>query len=385
MIVSFNRSVPVLFGAGASLRTGLKLKEMGVMKVFCVHDKGIKDAGIADIILSNLKAAGLEVIVFDGVMADPPDTVINEAAAMANKQQVDGVVGIGGGSAMDTAKGVNVLLTNPPPINQYYVGSGAVIKPGKPLVLLPTTAGTGSEMTAISVVSDTASRTKKGVIGPAAIATLAIVDPELMLGLPPHITASTGMDAFSHAAEALTSGGMNPMSDTLAEKAISLITENLLKAVNNGSDLTARTNMSFAALLAGIAFNDALTHWGHALAHTIGAYYHIPHGVGCAVALPGVIEYVADAVPEKVEQIAKAMGISLSKDLSPEELGNEVAGAIRRLNREAGIPGLKDFNIEESSLEQIVGNVLADDCAMFGPKRASAKQILSMLKRAYAS
>ncbi|HHT46510.1 MAG TPA: iron-containing alcohol dehydrogenase [Firmicutes bacterium] len=384
MIVSFNRSVPALFGAGASLRTGMKVKELGMKKVFCVHDKGIKDAGIADKIIKNLQAAGLEVVVFDGVIADPPDFMINEAGKIANEQKVDGIVGIGGGSTMDTAKAVNVLLTNPPPISQYYVGLGAEMKPGKPLVLLPTTAGTGSEMTAISVVSNTASNTKNGVIGPAATATLAIVDPELTLGLPPHITASTGMDAFSHAAEALTSEGMNPMSDVLAEKAISLITNNLKKAMKNGSDLTARINMSFAALLAGIAFNDALTHWGHAIAHTIGTHYHIPHGVGCALALPGVIEYVADAVPNKVEQIARAMGLSLSKDLSPEELGREVADAIRGLNREVGIPSLKDFNIEKSSLEQIVGNVLADDCAMFGPKRASANQVLSLLNKAYA-
>ncbi|NLL58096.1 MAG: iron-containing alcohol dehydrogenase, partial [Firmicutes bacterium] len=144
MITSFSRTVPVLFGPGASLQTGLKVKELGAQKVLCVYDKGIKSAGIADKIIDNLKAAGLQVVIFDDVKADPPDTIINEAAVMANEEQVDGVVGVGGGSTMDAAKAINVLLTNPPPINLYYASSGGEHKPGKVVVLIPTTAGTGS-------------------------------------------------------------------------------------------------------------------------------------------------------------------------------------------------------------------------------------------------
>jgi alcohol dehydrogenase class IV len=191
------------------------------------------------------------------------------------------------------------------------------------------------------------------------------------------------MDAFAHAAEALTSGGMNPMSDVLGEKAISLITQNLNKAVKDGSDLAARTNLSFAALIAGFAFSDSLPHFGHAIAHTIGAVYHIPHGIGCALALPAAMEYVADTVPGKVRQVGLAMGLSLDENLSPAELGGAVAEAIRQLNRKVGIPSLKDFKIEESSLEQLIGGVMTDDCFMFGPKRASAEQILGILKKAY--
>lgn len=383
MIYSFSRTVPVLFGPGALLETGQKVKQSGIQKVLCVFDQGVKNAGIAEKVIGNLEEAGLQVVLFDGVQADPPDTMINEAAKMANAEKVDGIVGVGGGSSMDTAKAINVLLTNPPPINLYYVGSGKEHKPGKFLVLLPTTAGTGSEATPISVVSDTPTRSKKGVIGPGTTASLAIVDPGLLLGLPPQITASTGMDAFSHAVEALTSGGMNPMSDVLAEKAVSLVTENLNKAVKDGGDLTARTNMSFASLIAGMAFSDALTHWGHAIAHTVGAHYHIPHGVGCAVALPAVVEYVADVVPDKVRRVALAMGLSLPETLTPAELGKAVADAIRNLNREVGVPSLKTFKIKEDSLEQLIDGVLSDDCAMFGPKQASAGQVLAMMKKAY--
>ncbi len=383
MIVNFSRTVPVLFGPGAALRTGLKVKQLGVQNVLCVYDKGIKQAGIADIIVDNLKAAGINVVEYDGVEEDPPDSMINEAAEFANAEQVDGIVGVGGGSTMDTAKAINVLLNNPPPISLYYAGSGNEMKPSKVMVLIPTTAGTGSEVTNISVVSDTGSDSKKGVLGPAALATLAIVDPELLLRLPPKITAATGMDAFAHAVEALSSEGMNPMSDVLAEKAVALITQNLAKAVQDGSDLDARTNMMFASLIAGIAFNDTMPHWGHAIAHTLGARFHIPHGIGCALALPATVEHVADAVPEKIRQAGQAMGLSLPADMPSAELGATVAEAIRNLNREVGIPSLKEFKVEEASLEQLPGAVLADDCAMFGPKRASAGQVLSMLKKTY--
>lgn len=383
MITAFNRSVPVLFGAGAALRTGMKVKQLGVNKVLCVYDKGIEDAGIAGKIVGNLKAAGLDVVIFDGVKEDPPDTMINEAAAFAGGRQIEAIVGVGGGSTMDTAKAINVLLTNPPPISQYYAGSGKPHLPGKPLVLIPTTAGTGSEATNISVVSDTQSQSKKGVLGPAALAALAIVDPELLLGLPPKITAATGMDAFAHAVEALTSEGMNPMSDLLAEKAVALITRNLPKAVQDGSDLEARTNMMFASLIAGIAFNDTMPHWGHALAHALGARFHIPHGIGCAVALPAAVEYVADAVPDKVRQAGLAMGLDLPQEMAPAALGAAVSQAIVELNRRLGIPSLKEFKVAEAFLEQIPGAVLGDDCAMFGPKRASGANVLSMLKKAY--
>lgn len=384
MIVNFSRIVPVLFGPGAALRTGLKVKQLGVKKVLCVYDQGIKNAGIADTIVNNLKAAGLDVVSFDSVKEDPPDVMINEAAAFANGEQVDGIVGVGGGSTMDTAKAINVLLTNAPPISLYYAGSGMAHQPGKSLVLLPTTAGTGSEVTNISVVSDTQSNSKKGVLGPAAIATLAIVDPELLLGLPPQITAATGMDAFAHAAEALTSEGMNPMSDVLAEKAVALICQNLAKAVQDGSDLEARTNMMFASVIAGIAFNDTMPHWGHAIAHTLGAQFHIPHGIGCALALPVALEFVVDAVPEKVRIIAQAMGLKLPDDMPPAALGAAVAEAINNFSREVGIPSLKEFKVEEAFFAQLPGAVLTDDCAMFGPKRASAGQVLSMLKKTYA-
>lgn len=358
------------------------MKQLGVKKVFCVYDQGIKNAGIAEKIVVNLEAAGIQVVIFDGVKEDPPDTIINEAAEIALDEQVDGIVGVGGGSTLDTAKAINVLMGHPAPISLYY-GPGKAVNPGKVMVLIPTTAGTGSEVTSVAVVSDTATNSKKGVLGPAANATLAIVDPELLLGLPPHITAATGMDAFSHAVEALTAGGANPVSDILAEKAVSLISENLVKSIQDGSDITARTNMMLASTIAGIAFNDAMLQWGHAIAHSMGSRYHIPHGIGCALALPVVVEYVADVLPQKVRQVGLAMGMTIPHDLPSAELGASVAEAIRQLNRQAGIPSLKELKVAEDSLKELVAVVLVDDCALFAPKRASAEQVYSMLQKVY--
>ncbi|MCL6478392.1 MAG: iron-containing alcohol dehydrogenase [Peptococcaceae bacterium] len=382
MVHYLTRTSPVLFGAGASDQTGVKVRELGCGKVICITDKGIKNAGIADEVVKNLEAAGIEVVQYDGIMPDPTDWVIEECATVARNESVDGVVAVGGGSVMDAAKGVNILLTNPPPISQYY-GVNVPQKAGRALVLLPTTAGTGSEVTCISVVTDSRNNKKVGVIGANCMATLAIVDPALTVKSPPSLTASTGMDVFSHAAEALTSAEANPVSDILAEKAIALTTQYLPLAVKDGTDIKARTHMSLASMIAGIAFNDAKPHLGHAIAHTLGARLHIPHGIACALALPGVIEYVADAVPDKVRSIGRAMGLRLEDGMPAQEVGKEVANAIKTLSASVGIPTMKDLNIEKSSLDAVIPNVLKDDCAFFIPKQTAPDTVAALLYDVY--
>jgi alcohol dehydrogenase class IV len=187
----FSSPNPVLFGAGTSRQTGLKLRELGCKKVLVVYDKGIKASGIADRIIANINEAGIETVCFDGVLADPPDWSVEEAGALGVRENVDGVVGIGGGSSMDSAKAAKLLLTNPPPINQYFGREGVVTKPSVPLIVIPTTAGTGSETTPGGVITDTKNNIKSNIAGTGCTVNLGIVDPELTLGLPPSITAST--------------------------------------------------------------------------------------------------------------------------------------------------------------------------------------------------
>ncbi len=384
MIFDIEPNSEILFGEGASLRTGKRVQELGCKKVLCITDVGIKKVGILDKIVENLENAGLKVVKFTGVLPDPPDYRIEECAEIAREEEVDGVIGLGGGSSMDTAKCVNILLSNPSPITQYF-GPGEGLKKETPLILIPTTAGTGSEVSIVAVVTNTENHRKGGCIGPQWMADLAIVDPELTLGLPPGITAFTGMDAFSHAAEAITSGQANPMGELQAKEAISLITKSLPVAVEDGSNLEARKDLSLAATLAGIAgIKDSMVHFGHSLAHTIGSLYHdIPHGIACALVIPEVIRNDAKAVPEKVKVIGKAMGLKFDDDLSPEEIGDRVGDTIKALNKRVGIPTAREAGIKKSDLGKIAEIAYQDETAIFAPLKLSYSDALEIMERIY--
>ena len=386
MPFTISSKAEVLFGEHAADQVGEKTKALGCSKVICVYDRGVDDAGIVDPVIEALDKAGLKVVRFGGVLPDPPDTMVNECAGLARAEQVDGVVGVGGGSTLDTAKAVNVLLGNPGVIQDYpFRPGGPGHKPGKPLVLVPTTAGTASEVTAVAVITNTTSHTKGGVRGAATKASLAIVDPLLTLGLPPAITAATGMDTFAHALEAYTSAVRNIMSDVLAEKSIELVAKYLPRAVKNGSDIEARTNMSFACMIAGMAFTDATPHFGHAFGHTLGSAHHVPHGIGCAIAQPGVVEMVAGLMPEKVRRVGELMGLKLAKNLSLAGLGTRVAERIVAFAREIGVPNLKQLNIKESDLEPLAEGLMRDVCFIFLPVKLEKPDVLKMVRKAYAS
>ncbi|MGD0237292.1 MAG: iron-containing alcohol dehydrogenase [Syntrophorhabdales bacterium] len=385
MVFRIGPKSEVLFGEHASDQTGERTRALGCSKVLCVYDQGVKEAGVVGPVLANLEKAGLEIVHYDKVLPDPPDTMVNECGELARKEQVDGVVGVGGGSTLDTAKAVNVMLGNPGPIENYYLGPGAPgHKPGKPLVLVPTTAGTGSEITYVAVLTRTALGTKNGILGPATIASLAIVDPLLTLGLPPAITAATGMDTFAHALEAYTAAGQNMMSDVLSEKAIELTVHYLPKAVKNGSDVEARTNMSFACLIAGMSFTDAKTHFGHAFGHSLGARHHIPHGTGCAIAQPGVIEIVADLMPKKVRRVGEIMGLKLGANLSSAELGKRVSDSIVAFNKEIGVPTLRQLNVKESDFVPLAEGLMKDVCFSFMPVKLGMRDVLKVIQDLYA-
>ncbi len=373
----------VLFGEGVSQQIGEKFAGFGCKRVFCVYDKGVKAAGLVDGIVAEIEKKDISVVHFDDVLPDPPDTLVNECGEFARKEGVDGVLGIGGGSSMDTAKAVNLLLGNPGVISQYF-GQGTPHTLGKPLILVPTSAGTASEITALSIISDTKNKIKTGIAGPATSATLAVVDPLLTRGLPPHITAAAGMDAFAHALEAYTSVINNLMSDALAEKALELIITYLPRAVKDGTDMEARTQMSFACLIAGMSFNDAIPHFGHAFGHALGCCYHIPHGVGCALGQPGVVEIAADVMPEKIRKLGGFFGLVLDETLFPAELGRQVSDAVLAFSREIGIPTLKELDIKDLDFEEIARSLMTDICYSFLPKPMDKTAILDKIKEIYA-
>lgn len=382
MITSYNVFVPAVMGSGASLRTGLKVRELGCKKVLVVYDKGLKDVGIADTIVENIQNSGIQTICFDGVLPDPPDTMIEAAAEMAVNEGVDGIVAIGGGSAIDTAKGINVLINNPPPIMKYF-GVQKTLNPGVPMIFIPTTSGTGSEVTNMCVVSCTSLDKKDSVVSPVCVGTLAILDPDLTLGLPPKMTAATGIDALAHAVESLTGGQANPISDALAREAIRLIGKWLPVAFREGSNLEAREQMLLASMYAGMAFTNALVHVGHSIGHTLGAQFHLPHGIACAVTLPEVIEYTAKTEFNKVRMICECLGEVVAEDASSEEIGAIARKAIRTLIKSLEIPNLKELGISLENAVQIAPLVAADTGLALAPYRIPTPKIAELIKSAY--
>ena len=336
---------PVLFGCGAINELGDKVKEFGGTKAICAYDAGVAAAGIADKIAGILKDAGIETVLFDKIAFETPDDEINKNSEDMRASGADCMIGIGGGSCLDSAKAYAVLMKNPPPISEYYASKiGPFPKPHVPLILIPTNSGTGSEATGLSVVHDTATHTKEAVFG---FADLAILDPELTVTAPPKVTAASGMDAMSHALEAFTSNTPSPKSDLLALDAISRIAANLERAVKNGADIEARTELAIASNFAGMAFFDASVHFGHSIAHAFGLEFNMPHGIACALVAPEVIAFTERAVPERTAQIHKALG-------APE--GQSAADFVRGLMHKIEIPTLASLGI---SREKCVGSVAA--------------------------
>ncbi|MDF3064267.1 MAG: alcohol dehydrogenase [Microvirga sp.] len=313
---TFNTVPSIICAPGAIKRLGeIVLARLG-SRIALVTDAGLVKAGIIEPALLGLRAAGVAVSVFDKVVADPPESVVMEAVAGARAHEATAVIGLGGGSSMDVAKLVALLAHSPEALADIY-GVGNVKGKRLPLLLAPTTAGTGSEVTPISIVT-TGAHEKKGVVSPVILPDLALLDPELTLGLPPHVTAATGIDAMVHAIEAYTSASPNnnPVSRALACEALRLLGRNIRRAVHHGSDIEARTNMLIGSMLAGQAFANSPVAAVHALAYPIGGHFGVPHGLSNALVLAEVMRFNApscasaycDLAPHAFPDLAGAAG-----------------------------------------------------------------------------
>lgn len=300
---TFQSPANILFEAGASRKIAERVQDYDARHVLLVTDKGVRGAGLTRDAEAALAAAGVALTVFEDVVADPPSHVIEAAAELCRKQGVDLVLSIGGGSALDTAKLVAYLAKTPDRLDDIY-GVGLAKGERLPLLLVPTTAGTGSEVTPIAIVT-TPTTEKKGVVSPRLIPDWAILDPELTLGLPAHVTAATGIDAMVHAIEAYTSRiRKNPMSDQLALKALELLSRNIRTVCSDGRDLEARSQMLLGSMLAGMAFANAPVAAVHALAYPIGAIFHVPHGLSNALVLPHVLAFNRPAAEALYAELA---------------------------------------------------------------------------------
>ncbi|NLW48408.1 MAG: iron-containing alcohol dehydrogenase [Firmicutes bacterium] len=374
----YAQTCPIIYGVGTIGVLGEEVKKLGCTKVMVVSDANVSQLKIYAKGKQSLLDAGLKIIEFTKVIPDPTDSIINEGGEIARAEKIDGIVAIGGGSPMDAAKGINVLVNNPGQVNQYF--GNPFYTPGVPVIMVVTTAGTGSESTSIGVITDTVNNVKNSVL---VNATLGILDPEATLDVPPEMTAATGMDAFAHAAEAITAKVPNPKSEALSVEAIKKVVANLPLAMDDGTNIKARGDLLVASNFAGIAFNDALVHLGHAIAHSAGAKFHVTHGVFCALALPEVMKYAATVDGEKVKIVGEAMGISFSGRESAKEIGTMVAEAIRDFLKKINIKSVKALGISRNDFIAITPMIFQDACYNFVPREVTKEEVEAILGAIY--
>lgn len=353
----FQTTPRVIMGAGSLEKIVHEIEKQGCSKVFIVTDPGIVAAGIAGQLEQILTIGDIAYDRFDKVEPDPRVEIAIEAAEAVKSSGADLVIGLGGGSAIDISKIAAVLATNDGALADFF-GIDLVPNPGIKTIIIPTTAGTGSEVTPIVILSDEAEKLKKGVVSPYLFPSVAILDPKLTVGLPPKVTAATGMDALIHAVEAFTSKNSYRFTDMLAGEAIRLIVENIRTAFANGTDLEARTRLLEGSLLAGMAFANAGVTAVHAFAYPIGAEFHIPHGVANSIMLVPVMEFNMIGNLNKFAQLADLLGEN-TDGLSTRQKAMAAINALRTLAEDLEIPShLSQFDIKESDVPMLADGVM---------------------------
>lgn len=379
---SFYLPTRIEFGEGVLANAAEEVKGLGGSKVLLVTDKGVMDNDLATPVIDSLKKANLKVTIFDDVKSNPRDVDCLKAAELGKSEGVDVLVAVGGGSPMDTAKTVGALLTSGGTVHDY-VGAQLLKKPILPLVCIPTTAGTGSEVTFFAVITDIAKKIKMSILDTRLCASVALVDPVITKTLPAKLTASTGMDALTHAIEAYTCKLASPITDATAIYAIKLISSSLRDAVNDGNDLQARTSMMLGSLIAGIAFGNSDVAGVHCMAEAIGGLYDTPHGVANSIFLPYVMEYNVPGDIKKHADIARAMGIDTT-GMSEQEAASAGAEAVKQLSKDVGIPLFKDLEkVDVNDFEFLAKNSAENISTESNCRPADENDYLELFKKAY--
>lgn len=368
-------------GVGAVKKVGESAKFLGGTKALIVTDKGLSGNGMAGQIKGLLEDAGIPALIYDGAEPNPTDLNVRAGLTVYNDNGCDMLVSLGGGSSHDCCKGIGIMASNSGDIRDY-AGIDSVPNPLPPFIAINTTAGTASEMTRFAVITNTDIQVKMIYATPRITPAIAINDPVLMVGMPPELTAATGMDALTHAIEAYVAALANPVTDACALAAISLVAEWLPQAVANGENLAARDKMAYAEYLAGMAFNNAGIGIVHAMAHQPGALLNKPHGVCNAILLPHGCSFNLIAAPRRFADIAAALGVNIA-GLTPMEAAEKGVEAIRLLSRAVGIPlGLAEIGVQEKDIPLLADNAIKDICCLFNPRKIKLDDILRLYKEA---
>ena len=371
-----------LFGEDSVKETGELMKRLGGKKAMIVTDGFLAQSGMAADIQKILSESGVESVVFGGAEPNPKDVNVEAGLKVFQENACDSIISLGGGSSHDCAKGIGLVAANGGKIADFE-GVDKSSNPMVPLMAVNTTAGTASEITRFCIITDTSRKVKMAIVDWRVTPQIAINDPKLMVGMPPSLTAATGMDALTHAIEAYVSTDANPLTDAAAMMAITMITQYLPKAVANGVYMKARDKMAYGQYLAGIAFNNASLGYVHAMAHQLGGFYNLPHGVCNAILLPHVEEFNLIGNANRFRDIARAMGEKID-GLSTMEAARKAIAAIRQLSSQVGIPeNLRSLGVKEEDFEVMAENAMKDVCQLTNPRKATKEQVIGIFKAAY--
>lgn len=380
----FEMPTVVKHGIGVVKYLGDEVKNLGVNKLLLVTDRGVCNAGLIDPVAESLSKAGIEHVLYDGVVANPPLEVVAAGTKMYLANNCDGLLAVGGGSSMDTAKAIGVEVAHGEPVLEYECAEGKkpLSKRIPPLTTIPTTAGTGSEVTQWAVITDPARQFKFNTGGPLIAAHLTIIDPELHVSMPPHITAGTGMDALCHAIECYTCHYAQPITDAVALLAIEYCAKYLRRACANGQDIEARYAMAQAAMLAGLSYGSESAGAAHAMSQTLGGIIPVAHGPCVAAMLGPVMEFNRMGEPEKFARIAQAMGVN-TFGMSLEEAAKEAVLAVYELVDDLAIPNLAEQGVPEDMIPRLAKEAFNDPQTVGNPRDIDVKGYEWIYKRCF--
>lgn len=383
-MLSFDHRTKVIANEGAVEQLGTILQDFQAEKVLLVYDKGIKDAGLADDIIELMEDVGMDVVEFDGVLPDPPMAVVNEVIELVKGEEIDAIVALGGGSSIDTAKAANMVLYGKKPLVEMADKLEGVPNKGLPFIAIPTSSGTGSEVTSGAVITNEETNRKMTLLAFNYAPNIAIIDPNMTKTMPPHITRATGLDALAHLIESYTTVAASVVTDPLAIQGMEMIAEYLPKAVEDGNDLDTRLNVGIASMIGGIVITNAFGHLPHAFGHALGAMYHIPHGDAIGCVMPWCMEFVADVIPDKSRKICESFGVSTS-EIPDAKLPGLLRDTLIEFNDKIGEKRFGDYDMfTKDDLEEIAGKIMLEQLILpFAVKKLTKEDAYNILVKAY--
>ncbi len=375
----------IVYGPSSLELAGLHASNFGAAHVLIVTDPGIQNAGWVSQVESSLRDSKITYAVFNDITPNPKDYEVMAGADFYNKSGCDLILAVGGGSPMDCAKGIGVVVGNNKNILDFE-GVDEVLNPGPPLIFIPTTAGTSADVSQFAIITDTLRRIKIAIISKMVIPDIALVDPKTTVTMPPDLTASTGMDALCHAFEAFVSNASSPLTDMAASASVELILNNLVGAYKNPKNMIYRDNMMMASLMAGLAFSNASLGLVHAMAHSLGGALDLPHGECNAILLEKVVKFNYKKASKKYDQLAQIMGVVVNNHLSPvsNKIDFAIVEAIAWLRKKLGINyRLSEMGVSPADIPKLAAYASKDPCLATNPRRASQEEIEHIYRKIY--